>query len=298
MSWLKGHSNGRYASMRTLKPLARSSDDLVIEEVEGEVLVYDPKSKRAHCLGADAARVWRACDGTKDVAGLSEALELPIDVVSQALGELEGSALLEDNGLTVVNGGSSNGEGLTRRQFGRRTAAVGTAAIAAPMLYSIAVPSPAAAATPTPFQCQLYTTQDCGTSAGCAAIAGCCCCCQGGGSCKVCSATDYCNKGLQTCSDGSISSALCSSTGTNPIQASGCCGISGAKQCGCGWGTGGGCCYTHAGPTPGGPCTPGDANCVPCCNGKVLIQGSGTTINCCTNGTCNTCDPTTDPTCV
>ena len=154
------------------------SEDLVIEEVEDEVLVYDAKSHQAHCLASAAAKVWRACDGTKDVPALAESLALSVDDVTRALEMLDGVELLENQGLQIVTNGDGNGNGLTRRQLGLRSAKVGAAAAAAPMLYSIAVPSAAAALTPTNLACALFSTFSCGNSDGAGAVAGCCCCCQ------------------------------------------------------------------------------------------------------------------------
>ncbi len=44
------------------RPLARKAD-LVTKEVADEVLVYDLKSHKAHCLNQTAALVWKYCDG-------------------------------------------------------------------------------------------------------------------------------------------------------------------------------------------------------------------------------------------
>ena len=107
--------------MRIAKPLARS-EDLVIEELEDEVLVYDAKSHQAHCLASAAAKVWRACDGTKDVPALAESLALSVDDVTRALETLDGVELLESQGLQIVTNGDGNGNGLTRRELGRRSA--------------------------------------------------------------------------------------------------------------------------------------------------------------------------------
>ena len=90
----------------------------MIEEVEDEVLVYDAKNQQAHCLASAAAKVWRACDGTKDVPALAESLALSVDDVTRALEMLDGVELLEDQGLQIV----TNGNGLTRRELGRRSA--------------------------------------------------------------------------------------------------------------------------------------------------------------------------------
>jgi hypothetical protein len=262
--------------------LARS-EDLIVEEVEDDVLVYDIVKKHAHCLGATAARVWRACDGQTDVEALSETLELSEDVVMQALDQLESTGLLESNGLQILSGSSGDGNGLSRRQFVK----VGGAAAATPLIYSIAVNTPMAAATPIPFQCEIYTVQSCGTSDACGHIAGCCCCCQGGGSCKTCGSASFCSAGTQPCNptQGGGFGAKCSTVGASPANPSGCCGVTGAKQCGCGFGPFGGCCD----PTSGTACTPTDntTTCFPCCAGQALT--SAAMLGCCKSATVNCC---------
>src|SRR5215831_1813148 len=118
MSFLR-RSTGKYASVSTRKPLARSQD-LVIEDVENEVLIYDGKNARAHSLSAEAASVWRACDGETSIDDLAVRLELPPDTVINALDELEGAELLESYGIQIVNGRSSDGNGITRREMAFR----------------------------------------------------------------------------------------------------------------------------------------------------------------------------------
>src|SRR4051794_25272966 len=79
-----------------LRPIARS-EDLVIEEVGDELLVYDLSNDGAHCLGAAAARVWRACDGKTAAASLEAKLGLDSETVSGALQQLEECSLLESD---------------------------------------------------------------------------------------------------------------------------------------------------------------------------------------------------------
>jgi hypothetical protein len=229
--------------MTTRKPLARS-EDLVIEEVGDELLVYDGQNKRAHSLSAQAGQVWRACDGNTDIDGLALALELPHEVVVKAIEELQASELLESSGLQIVNGGSGNG--LTRREMTLRSAKIGTAVAAAPMIYSLAVPSPAAAASPTNFACELFSTDSCGNSQGAGAIKGCCCCCQASNNlssaCKVGASTSGC--GSLTCPDNTSGNCT-GAPGSQPLTNGGCCGLSTCSgtnpctapaNCGCAWG--------------------------------------------------------------
>jgi hypothetical protein len=297
-------SNGGYASVSTRRPIARS-DDLIIEEVDDELLVYDSESKRAHCLTPTAARVWRACDGQKDASAIVLALDMSQEDVDRALDELGGANLLDSPELEILNG---NGSGITRRAFGSRSIQAGAAVAAAPMIYSIVAPTPAAAGTPPPFVCNLYTSKSCGGTGdgGCGATSGCCCCdsgCAGQGSCKVCSSIGFCNAGSQQCGppDTGNSNGCSNSTGHGGVQPGGCCAFGTTDKqgnyvlptgCGCLWGPAAGCCDA----TTHGPCTSA-TNCVPCCNGVQIQQGGTPTnplfpaYNCCQNTT-STCPAT------
>ena len=147
-----------------------------------------------------------------------------------------------------------------------------------------------ALATVIPFQCAIYTVQSCGTNSACGKLDGCCCCCQGGGNCKTCGATAFCNSTppTQPCNplQGGGFGTMCSTEGEDPVDARGCCGVTGAMLCGCGFGPV--CELLH--PANGVMCTPdaGNANCFPCCNGEQLQPPAqhgcckSATVNCCT----------------
>ena len=210
MGWINSKRSvaRRDGSFRSQTPVARS-EGLVIEELGDELLVYDQASNHAHCLGAKAATVWRACNGDTKADALAPGLGLDEDDVRRALQELAECELLE-NGPPVL---ARNG-GMTRRDLGFRVAKVGAAAAAAPMIWSITAPTSAAAATPTPAQCLLYTDSDCDN---CTNICGCCCCCQAGGgptepSCKICYTTAGCSS--FTCPDSGL--GHCSATAKDP----------------------------------------------------------------------------------
>lgn len=303
-------------------PLHRS-EELVIETLGDELLVYDKTNQRAHCLSTDAARVWHACDGNTDAGTMSAQLDLPLDVVRRAVDELESSGLL-DQGFELVDSGSENGNGkaFTRREFAVRSATVGTAAAAAPLILSLAVPSAAMAASPTFGQCAVYSSGSCGNNPGqCGFYEGCCCCCdyQGQSSCKACTSLSTCLPAVSgnTCNPalgpgdlGSRANCASGNTGVNPITAQGCCGPQGnpaTTNCGClyttngliattgagGPGGGAGCCDTSSPVGATGPpfntCNPGvNGTCVPCCNGFPIATTSR--LGCCSNttdiGTC------------
>lgn len=55
------------------RPLARR-DELIVEELEGELVVYDLRTHRVCCLNATATLVWSLSDGTRTVPELAVAL--------------------------------------------------------------------------------------------------------------------------------------------------------------------------------------------------------------------------------
>ncbi len=86
---------------RALMPRA-SQDELHVEEVQDETLVYDLKRHKAHCLNRTAALVWRHCDGRASVSEVAALLEeqsaTPTDeaVVWMALDRLGRTHLLSE----------------------------------------------------------------------------------------------------------------------------------------------------------------------------------------------------------
>jgi hypothetical protein len=141
-------------------PQARRSG-LIIQEVDGEILIYDQETNKAHCLNQTAAKVWKYCDGETTLAdacnALSRDLETRVDekLIWYAVDQFSKDNLLEreiEPPAFVI-------AGMNRRQLVRT---LGLAAIVAvPLVTSIVAPTPAQAAT-----CQLPGTS-CGTSAQC-----------------------------------------------------------------------------------------------------------------------------------
>lgn len=125
------------------------SEGLVVQELDGEVLVYDLDRHRAHCLNPAAARVWRNCDGSRTVAELADMLNhemkapLREQVVINTLEDLAARRLLQEQR------GELGDAGVSRRQMIRKMAiGVGVAAgagLALPLITSIVVPTPAEA---------------------------------------------------------------------------------------------------------------------------------------------------------
>jgi hypothetical protein len=91
-----------------MKPVARRNE-IFVENVPEEVVLYDKTNNKAHCLGKTAAAVWESCDGTRSVDDLAQIVEArlgaPADrkVVLLALEELENAGLLEPGSGVVFN---------------------------------------------------------------------------------------------------------------------------------------------------------------------------------------------------
>lgn len=166
---------GKKAAFQRRTPLARSVD-LVVEEVGDEVLVYDEQTAAAHCLTKQAAAVWRTCDGQRTADQIAIKLEMDPETVARALEELERCELFETFEVTKA-------DAVTRREATLRFAKVGAAAAAAPLIYSIAAPTPALASS------QAFCL-GLGCGHGCADCFknNCCCCCPGSGATKHCTA--------------------------------------------------------------------------------------------------------------
>ncbi|MEP6707429.1 MAG: PqqD family protein [Pyrinomonadaceae bacterium] len=151
---------------KELLPLART-EALVVKELHDEMLVYDLKRDKAHCLNPTAASVWKRCDGklaVTDMASLLEKeLKLPVkdEIVWLAVQQLNKFHLLQEQ--TTV---PTARPGLSRRELVRT---LGVSALLLPAIISITAPPVAQA-------------QSClGIGAACTSGAQCCSqCCSGG----------------------------------------------------------------------------------------------------------------------
>src|SRR5215475_2245933 len=122
-------------------PLART-DEVVVSELPDEILIYDKRRDKAHCLNSAAGMVWKLCDGRTSVGKMAERMSrelgTPVDeqIIWMALEELGRSHLLEER----VKAPAAT---ISRRELARRIGLA--AAIALPVVTSMLVP-PAAAA--------------------------------------------------------------------------------------------------------------------------------------------------------
>jgi hypothetical protein len=196
VGWTRNRRNGNdHAQAATgRKPIARS-EQLIVEELGDELLIYDLVENRAHSLSSTAAMVWRSCDGETTVNALGADLGLDADTLARALSELDDCNLLE--AAPAASGG------YTRRDMSIKTAKLGAAIAAVPLIVSVVAPTAAQAVTETFCQKISVSTNGCGE---CHTF-GCCCCEPPGGTAKPCHAdcvtSPDCNIGVQPNCNGS-----------------------------------------------------------------------------------------------
>jgi hypothetical protein len=130
-------------------PMARQQN-LSVKEMAEETLVYDLEHKKVHSLNRTAALVWKHCDGQTSVAQLAarlqKALSIPkaLEVAQLALEQLSRRNLLEQPIQPL-----SPEARLSRREvlkdLGKKLA---VAAIALPVIMTVAAPKARAQASP------------------------------------------------------------------------------------------------------------------------------------------------------
>jgi hypothetical protein len=188
------------------RPKSRA-EGLVAEWVDEDLVVYDELSQMAHSLSADAALVWEHSEGRTSVAELANQLQMQEETVERAVRELREAELLE---------GSVTKDWYSRREAAMRLARFGSAAVAAPLVYSVAIGSAAAAGScknngTVVASCSGASVGNKGTNTTC--CSGCCQTTNGTTfTCVCCDKNQPCTQGSQCCSGAcNTSSGKCSS---------------------------------------------------------------------------------------
>jgi hypothetical protein len=119
------------------RPVART-EGMLIEELDGDMIVYDSERNQAHALNRLAAQIWKQCDGERTASDLARlfAAETPADAVTNCLSQLERLHLLNAGSLA-----SEDSRRLSRRQLLREASIAGAAVVLLPMVTSIVAPS-------------------------------------------------------------------------------------------------------------------------------------------------------------
>jgi hypothetical protein len=129
----------------TDKPISRKAN-IVVQDLETEVLIYDLTTNKAFCLNQTAGLVYQLCDGRRTVAEISDLMSKELktlvseDFVWLALDGLKKDGLLENTDELANHFG-----GLTRREIVKR---VGLASmVMLPLISSVVAPSAVMAAS-------------------------------------------------------------------------------------------------------------------------------------------------------
>lgn len=179
------------------RPQARTHG-LISERIDDDLVVYDKATQTAHSLSSAAASVWSICDGSRSASAIAHELLLQPELVERAISGLSDCGLLEN--------GPADDSFMSRREAARKLARVGAAALAAPMIYSVAI-GPAIAAAST---CVANGTVESGCTASNGNTANDAKCCSGkchhfsGGVLKCCGPTGA------MCSGTTLTQACCS----------------------------------------------------------------------------------------
>ena len=126
-------------------------EEMVVQELPDEVLVYDLRHHKAHCLNRTAAFVWNRCDGRSTPGEIAEMMEkewqspVSVDAVWFTLNKLSKADLLHER---IVLPQSKSG--MSRRTAIRR---LGIGALMIPAVISIVAPTAMAGSSIPPI-CQ------------------------------------------------------------------------------------------------------------------------------------------------
>jgi hypothetical protein len=147
------------------KPLARQGG-LVVQDMPGEVLVYDLEANKAHCLNESAATVWRSCDGSRGIEEIMGNFEkvtgnrVSEDFVWLAIDQLHESGLIDGKIETPFAGQS-------RRQALKKIGAASLVAL--PVIASLVAPQNALAS----LSCVCTSPGACITQTACSSTVNC-----------------------------------------------------------------------------------------------------------------------------
>ena len=127
-------------------PVARK-EGLLVEPVGDETVVYDAKTKEAHCLSPLTAAVFAHCDGDTTIAELTSVTAERLGEPVEASRVLDALAQLEERDLMAVP--AKTRDDLSRRDMLRRSAAAAGGVAMAPLITSVVAPNAIAANSAT-----------------------------------------------------------------------------------------------------------------------------------------------------
>ncbi len=123
---------------KDIKPLSRK-DEIVVQELNGEVLIYDLRTNKAFCLNETSSLVWEACDGNTSVSDISRSISRKLnapaneDLVWLALDQLKKEKLIANSEEVIPDF-----NGMSRRDVVKK---IGFASlVAVPVISSLVAP--------------------------------------------------------------------------------------------------------------------------------------------------------------
>jgi hypothetical protein len=128
---------------KDVKPISRT-DGLVVQDLNGEVLIYDLGENKAFCLNETSALVWQACNGEKNVSEISRELSQKLnspaneDLIWLALDQLKKENLIENQEDFQIDF-----NGMSRRSVIKKVGL--TVVVALPLVTSLVAPTAASA---------------------------------------------------------------------------------------------------------------------------------------------------------
>jgi hypothetical protein len=171
------------------------NENIIVQNLNDEVLIYDSSNNRAFCLNSTSANVFNHCDGATTFKDLEQRYGYSEDLIYLTLDTLAQEKL-------IVGDYQSKLAGISRREAIRK---VGLATmIALPLVSSLAAPKAANAASRAAVnQCQtngcVDGNQQCNPGAGCGALGGNFVCCASGNTCFCVPAAVCTGNGGQVC---------------------------------------------------------------------------------------------------
>jgi Coenzyme PQQ synthesis protein D (PqqD) len=131
------------------KPQRIQSENLILEELRNELMIYDPQRNKAFCLNQTAAFVWKHSDGKTTIAEIASLMEQELQKpANEQMVLFALDALAKDGLLAASTPVPAVPAGVTRRQVLRK---MGVGAMALPVVTVLFVsPAKAHASSTTP----------------------------------------------------------------------------------------------------------------------------------------------------
>ena len=154
--------------IRKNNPLSRQSN-IVVQELENEILIYDLNNNKAFCLNETSSSVYQFCDGKNSVAEISDLVSIKLktliseDLIQLALKGFQMNNLLE-NGDEI----GDHFAGLSRREVVKMFGLASMVAL--PFIASIVAPTSANAAS---VSCSCSSPGDCVVMTSCPSTVNC-----------------------------------------------------------------------------------------------------------------------------